>query len=160
MAAAATLIARVLEAPGLLDACTAYQDGDTFNRYGDGDVAASQGHLSLLQLKHSSSSSSLCCNHSHCCCLGEIAEDADPGRHDSSVEREEEEEGGDGGILSRGGGALGGMTFTHCAVDWAATQGHLEVVRYIQYDIMQCLVLKMIRACARPLGFQMVLRGL
>lgn len=118
-APAALLLTRALEAPGLLDACTAYQDGEAFNRYRDGDVAASQGHLSLLQLKRT------LCDH----CLGEVA-DVEAGCRDS-LGPEEEEEGGDSGS---GGNTLNDMRFTHCAVDWAATQGHLEVVRHASVE--------------------------
>ena len=166
--AAPSAFFRVLEAPGLLSKCTAYQDGEGFLEYDDGDVAAAQGHLSLLRLRRALLLSSLRqdgknsvddgrssveskqvddggsrreeeqINEGSSSSGGEAVDDG----CSSSREREEVDESDqDGGVAAGRGGEReeGGrekmvsrdLRFSHRAADWAATQGHLEVVRSV-----------------------------
>lgn len=144
------LLSRVLATPGLLEACTAYQHGDSFLSYDDGDLAASLGHLSLLRLRRA-------------LCRGETKQKSgrgskvsrgDCGSSNSSSRRsgstdagensgfgaEDEEDGVEATplLLAKGEEDAGqegdeppldDLRFSHRAADWAAAQGHLEVVR-------------------------------
>ena len=147
------LLSRVVQSPGILSSCTAYQDGETFLEYEGGDVAAAQGHLGLLRLRRAlllpvlvrpqgrkesvddgSSSSS-----SGGTSRGFSSDDSGSSGSSSSDDRrgEVDESGRDGVIGSGGTGGgregmmSGDLRFSHRAADWAATQGHLEVVRSV-----------------------------
>lgn len=106
------LFCRVLETPGMLRACTAFQDGDMCAEYEDGDVAAAQGHLSLLRLRRKLA-------------LG----DDRPVYAESPCDLSETCE----------GKVWRDMSFSHRAADWAASQGHLEVVRCCTVLLYQCV---------------------
>lgn len=122
-------LAHVAETPGLLRACTAFQDGDTFVRYEDGDAAAAQGHLSLLKLRR------------------ELAQGkngpVDERRaftHDSSRTR---------AALSLECRASGpeaeqvvpDLRYTSSAADGAAANGHLETLRHVCRTVMPGAIL-------------------
>lgn len=151
------LLPRVLAIPGLLRACTSHQDGLEFSLYTDGDLAAAQGHLSLLRLRHSLSESTTkreCGDQSISSING--GNGSGLGGGDSScysscsgIESEEEQEGKvkdqeqqEGKRLPRIGEegegerdedqvVIADLNFSHRAADWAAAQGHLEVVRSV-----------------------------
>lgn len=157
--AVAALLSHAVETPGLISACMAYQDGVETLLYKDGDVAAGQGHLSLLRLRRA-----LCrkgkgseggANGSNNEAGGDdgCSTDAststtcriDAGRNIISTGRRgtcrgsssvEEEEGGEDEDWNEGGAdkeeevlQLEDLTFSHRAADWAAAQGHLGIVR-------------------------------
>jgi len=99
------LLSRIVESPGLIAACTGYQDGTEMALYEDGDVAASEGHLSLLVLRRALCTSSIIRKGSR--------RTGGVGTKDDYEERNQLED----------------LKFSHRAADWAAAQGHLEVVR-------------------------------
>ncbi|CAM9167820.1 unnamed protein product [Scytosiphon promiscuus] len=153
------LLPRVLSTPGLLRSCTAYQDGVEFFLYKDGDVAAAQGHLSLLRLRRSlcdrtkgvahvdqSIGSSNCGGESGVGdggCYSRYGSFESQGGGEGNGTNQEQQEsktlprmGEEVEVKGHGereGGALlvEDMNFSHRAVDWAAAQGHLEVVRWL-----------------------------
>ena len=111
---AAAVLSRVLETPGILSTCLEYQDGITLAEYPNGDVAAAQGHLSLLKIRRQLRR------------ICRSAGDVDVGMRidegkllSGRISRAEEER----EIYAED------LCYTHCAVDWAATQGHLAVVK-------------------------------
>ncbi|CAM9807490.1 unnamed protein product, partial [Ectocarpus sp. 13 AM-2016] len=140
------LLSRVLATPGLLEACTAYQHGDSFLSYDDGDLAAAQGHLSLLRLRHalrregkreetghdSKVSHGFCGRSRSRSGITDAEENSGRGEEDQGEShpllpaKDEEDVGreGDGPLLDD-------LKFSHRAADWAAAQGHLEVVRWL-----------------------------
>lgn len=138
------MLSRVLATPGLLGACTAYQHGDSFLSYDDGDLAAAQGHLSLLRLRRalcreenkeksghgSKVSRGVCGRSSSRSGITDAGENSGIGEEDQEeshpllLAKDEEDAGREGG-----GPLLDDLKFSHRAVDWAAAQGHLEVVR-------------------------------
>lgn len=125
-------LSRVLEKSALLLVCTSYQDGDAFLGYCDGDNAAAQGHLGLIKLKSGlleQSGGEKCARDCTSRDSG-AAENSDDWRGGDSTRSEGEDVHDDGRTLEEGTLLANAMRFSHCAVDWAATQGHTEVVRY------------------------------
>lgn len=165
--AARALLCRIVETPGLIAACTSYQDGTEMALYEDGDVAAAAGHLNLLILRRALGASS-------------IAGGTGGGRGSSSTnssnarnasrrtggvgtkegyeernrlvladEKHTEAEEEDGVCL------LEDLKFSHRAADWAAAQGHLEVVRsdtLLESTVSPSIRLKRNKIDSRRLG--------
>lgn len=146
--AVTALLSHVLESPGLVCACMAYQDGIETLLYEDGDVAAGQGHLSLLRLrralcrkgKGSKGSASDSSNEGGG--GGDSTGDAEEkvsatGRRGTSCGsgsmEEEDEDGKQGAETMEEVLLLEDLRFSHRAADWAAAQGHLEVVRCVSF---------------------------
>lgn len=102
-----SLLFEVLHTPGILGLCTEFQSGQSFADYEDGDTAASLGHLSLLRLRQELSQ----------------AHGNDHSEESSTIDEE-----GLAGDRGRGV-AMADLIFSQNAVNWAAAQGHLEVVR-------------------------------
>lgn len=102
-------LSRIVQIQGLHRACTAFQDGEAFADYENGDSAAAQGHLSLLKLRR------------------KLAQRGEPfGRHPSyDLQRQMV------GALECGDPkqVQNDLRFTHRAADWAAAHGHLDVLR-------------------------------
>lgn len=113
-AASAALLSRVFEIPGILTACTEYQDGTRLAEYPNGDVAAAEGHLSLLKMRR------------QLCGIVGTCGDIDPG-----VSAQEGADVSDNVSGERQELAMYAedLRYTQCAADWAATQGHLDVVK-------------------------------
>ncbi|CAN0229143.1 unnamed protein product [Ectocarpus sp. 6 AP-2014] len=141
------LLSRVLATPGLLEACTAYQHGYPFLSYNDGDLAAAQGHLSLLRLRralcrgekreksgHGSKVSRGFCGSSSSSRSGitDAGENSGIGEQDQEqsqpplLAKDEQDAGREGDEP-----LLDDLRFSHRAADWAAAQGHLKVVRWL-----------------------------
>lgn len=154
--AMAALLSQVMETPELINACMVYQDGTKMALYEDGDVAACSGHLSLLRLRRAlrrkgkrstgdlgntsspeagaSGSSSLSTGSSTRSVEGTSgsAEEgvSEGGKHVSVVAEEPHADGSEGDAKQdEGVPLLEDLRFSHLAVDWAAAQGHLAVVR-------------------------------
>ncbi len=119
-----TLLSRIVETPGLIAACMGYQDGTEMALYEDGDVAASEGHLSLLMLRRALRTSSIA--------SGSTAGGTGSGCG-SSRTKTPRRTGGVGAKDDFEGNQLEDLKFSHRAADWAAAQGHLEVVRSATY---------------------------
>lgn len=145
----AALFSQVMEAPELVTACMAYQDGVQMAMYEDGDVAACSGHLSLLRLRRalrrkgkrsegdvgstSGAKPDASCSRSSSKASstrsveerisGNKEEEAGGGKHVSMLAGEGQAD-SDEDVLQ-----LEDLRFSHLAVDWAAAQGHLAVVR-------------------------------
>lgn len=170
------LLPRVLATPGLLRACTAYQDGVEFCRYVDGDVAAAQGHLSLLRLRRSLCEKNVAkgdngdesissrdggsgsgvgggggggCYSSYRSIASEV-EGEEKGENREHQEAKplprignEAEEKGDEEHRA-GAPLLEDLNFSHRAADWAAAQGHLEVVRSVIIRSVKAVLLRLV----------------
>lgn len=120
------LLSRVVETPGLIAACMGYQDGTEMALYQDGDVAASEGHLSLLMLRRAL--------HTSCIEGGSTAGGTGGGCGSSDTKTRSIRKGSrrTGGVRAKDDyerNHLEDLKFSHRAADWAAAQGHLEVVR-------------------------------
>lgn len=112
-------LVKLLEIPGLLNKVTSYQDGETFSDYNDGDTAAAEGHLSLLRLKRALHQSE----------DKEFSAIDDAGKNDDPSVAYDTPRSGRGQGWRQEERVLPDMRFTHCAADWAAKRGHLDVVR-------------------------------
>lgn len=148
----AALLSQVMETPELVNVCMSYQDGIRMTSYEDGDMAACSGHLSLLQLRralrrkdHVGNTSSVKADTSRSSCssstinsirsadgrTGNNTEEVSEGGKQASVVAEEGHADGNEGDVKQDEGVLllADLRFSHLAVDWAAAQGHLAVVR-------------------------------
>lgn len=110
----AVLISRVFEIPGILTTCTEYQDGTRLAEYPNGDIAAAEGHLSLLKMRR------------QLCRIVGTCGDKDPGVRVQEGANVSGNVPGERQELAR---YAEDLRYTQCAVDWAATQGHLDVVK-------------------------------
>lgn len=147
ISAMTALLSRVIENTELVNACMAYQDGLKMALYEDGDVAACNGHLSLLRLRCSlrpkgerskgGDGSSSCSSSTTSSTRsveertgGSPEEEAEGGKQVSMVTEEGHTDGNEGDAMQdESVRLLEDLRFTHLAADWAAAQGHLAVVR-------------------------------
>lgn len=147
----AALLSRVMETQELIHTCLAYQDGTKMVLYDDGDVAACSGHLSLLRLRRTlgrngkwstgdvGNTPSVKAGTGGSCSTRRVeertsgsAEEVSDGGKEASVVAEGRHADGSEGDAKQDEGVplLEDLRFSHLAVDWAAAQGHLAVVRY------------------------------
>lgn len=150
--AMAALVSKVMENPELIRSCMSYQDGVKMVAYEDGDVAACSGHLSLLRLRRG-----LCRKGrlskggvgNTSTFSGEAGASGSCSSRTTSTKGVEERASGNTEKEVEGGNQVSAavevdeghadvnedvllledLKFSHLAVDWAAAQGHLAVVR-------------------------------
>lgn len=126
-------LAHVTETPGLLRACTAFQDGDTFIEYEDGDTAAAQGHLSLLKFRRE---------------LAQGGNGPDDERRASTHDSSRPHAGSSFECHASGPEmeqVVPDLRYTSSAADGAAANGHLETLRCVCRTVRPGATLRALR---------------